>query len=54
MDGGGADAARSILQQTVGDERADAILSNIDDRQSQGLYTLRNSEAKQLAHVLSK
>jgi len=54
VDVGGADAARSILQQTVGDERADAILSNIDDRQSQGLYTLRNSEAKQLAHVLSK
>tara|TARA_B100000700_G_scaffold138834_1_gene154914 strand:- start:78 stop:209 length:132 start_codon:yes stop_codon:yes gene_type:complete len=37
VDVGRADAARSILQQTVGDERADAILSNIDDRQSQGL-----------------
>lgn len=51
---GGVDAARSILQHAVGDERADAVMSNIADRKNRGFYMLRHSEPEELAHVLVK
>lgn len=54
VDRGGADVARSILEQAVGDDRADAMMSQIAEKKSRGFYMLRRSDPQELAHVLQK
>ena len=54
VDTGGKDAARSMLQSAIGDERADEVMSRIADKKNRGFYMLRNSEPEELAHVLAK
>ena len=51
---GGTDAARSMLQHALGDERADTVMSNIADRKSRGFYMLRNAEPEELSQLLVK